>query len=209
MSYHPYTFWQFVLKSRPPINFGWIYNMGLLIMIGLVIYLERDEPFHVMAVGIAFFVVGGTLQKLFMYNILYQQYRAGGKAYHQLNGKKLVLHDLEVTVLGFDLFSKKKYFNFSVSIYDFEKADIILSMDSFVLNGIGRSGKNVYALPIEVYKRNTSTDLGKAKIKAWSADKDKVRITIEDESYKQPITLVLKSEVKRFTAWLKIDDQTR
>ncbi len=208
MSYHQESFFQFLRKAKPPSALGSAYNIGILLSIGLIFYLNRDELSQVFILAV-FLVIGSIIQKLFMYNILYQQYSAGGKAYHQLNGRKLVLHDLEVTVLGFDLFSKKKYFNFNASIYDFEKADIILSMDSFVLNGIGRSGKNVYALPIEVYKRRASTDLGKARIKTWSADKDNVRITIEDESYKQPITLVLKSEVKRFTAWLKIDDQTR
>lgn len=201
------TFFQFIKKINLPFFFTWPLNIGYLIMVAVLIYQGSKGNIGVAIVGSLILTIGFLAIKLFIYGNLFKPYNAGGQAFKELKGKKIeVLENISVYIKGFDLFDQENSFppNIQKTIYDFDKADLVLTEHSMVLMGKSENiGGEVYAYPIEILiDKSALTSLPKAQIKDWEQSNNRINIQIEDHQYKNPIKIDFKDKTEEIKCWL-------
>jgi hypothetical protein len=176
-------------------------------MVAILIYQGSEENIGVAIVGTIILTIGFLLMKLFIYWNSFKTYNAGRQAVKELKGKKIeILENIGVYVKGFDLFNQKNSFppNIRKTIYDFDKADLVLTEQSMVLMGKSKNfGGETYAFPVEILiDKSGLTSLPKAQIKNWEQSNSRINIQIEDFHYKKPITIDFKDKAEEIKRWL-------
>ena len=176
-------------------------------MVAVLIYQGIKGNVGVAMVGPLILTIGFLVMKLFIYRSLFTPYRAGGQAIKELKGEKTeVLENIGIYIKGFDLFDQKNFFppNIRKTIYDFDKADLVLTEQSMVLMGRSENfGGEAYAYPVEILiDKSWLTSLPKAQIKNWKQSNNRINIQIEDYQYKKPIKIDFKEKTEEIKRWL-------
>ena len=140
-------------------------------------------------------------------------YHLGRTAFLELNNEDLqIITDISVLVMGFNLFSKKSFFNVDISkpIYDFNLADIIFSKESIILLGKSKQfGTTLLASPVEIVTSKAKTTIAHAKLVSWSDTGNRLQIEIEDSNYNNSIKIEFKSSYEEIKIWLIRNCQKR
>lgn len=208
MSMRSESFFQFIKKARPPFFFTWPINIVFVAVMITVIAQGFGTNVDSAIVGSLVFTIFGFLGlKLMIYNAMYTPYSAGGRAINELKGLSMqVLASVGVYIKGFDLFSQNSLFlsKTNKTIYDFDKADLVLTDESIIL--MGKSyvyGGESYAYPVEiVLDKAGRTTLPKAKIIHWEQRGTGVEIQVQDNQYKNPFVISFNDNVEELKHWL-------
>src|SRR5690606_19220270 len=108
----------------------------------------------VIIVGPLILTIGFLAMKLFIYQNSFKIYDASGQAIKELKGEKIqILENIGIYIKDIDQFDQKTSFppNIQKTIYDFDKADLVLTKHSMVLMGkSGDFGGEVYAYPVGI-----------------------------------------------------------
>ncbi|WP_084120817.1 hypothetical protein [Aquiflexum balticum] len=176
-------------------------------MVAVLIYQGSKGNIGVVIVGPIILTIGFLAMKLFIYGNSFKTYNAGGQAIKELKGKKIeVLENIGIYIKGFDLFDQKNFFppNIQKTIYDFDKADLVLTEYSMVLMGkSGNFGGEAFAYPVEILiDKSWLTSLPKAQIKNWEEVNNRINIQIEDYNYKKSINIDFKDRTEEIKRWL-------
>lgn len=176
-------------------------------MVAVLIYQGSKGNLGFAIVGPLILTIGFLTMKLFIYANLFKPYNAGGQAIKELEGEKTeVFENICVYIKGFDLFDQKNSFppNIRKTIYDFDKADLVLTEHSMILMGKSENfGGEAYAHPIEILiDKSALTSLRKAQIKDWEQSNNKINIQIEDYQYKNSIKIDFKDKTEEIKRWL-------
>lgn len=176
-------------------------------MVAVLIYQGSKGNIGVAIVGPLILTIGFLAMKLFIYGNLFKPYNVGGQAIKELKSEKTeVLENISVYIKGFDLFDQKNSFppNIRKTIYDFDKADLVLTEHSMVLMGKSENfGGETYAYPVEIIiDKSALTSLPKAQIKDWEQSNNRINVQIEDYQYKNPIKIDFKDKTEEIKRWL-------
>ncbi len=181
--------------------------MGYLVMVAMLIYHGIKGNVGTAIAGPIILTIGFLALKLFFYGNSFKLYSAGGQAINELKGEKMeVFENIGVRITDFDLASQKNSFPPTIrkTIYDFNKADLVLTAYSMVLMGKSESfGGEAYAYPVEILMEQSGwTSLPKAQILSWAQSDTSIRIQIEDYNYKKHINIETKDKAEELKQWL-------
>lgn len=192
------TFLQFIKKTKLPIFYSWFLNFGFIVIVVIYYFQIRENLGNSKYFGFLIIFILFVCIKIFLHFTNYRNYRLDKKTFDRLIGAKTILvQDLDIYIKEFDLLDKIKKKS-SVPIYDFEKADIIITESSLILLGESSNyGGKSYALPVEIYFSKCVTSLNDAKILSWSEYESKLEIIINDAVYKNPIKIQFKSNFEQ------------
>lgn len=204
------TFIEFIKIANVSLIGKWFVNILWLIMLLLFIFMADIESTEATIIGLLWMTIMFLSSKLFIYGMNYLFYAPGGKAIRELGEQeKIILENIELYTTGFDMFARRKHKNKTLynslykTLYDFEKADIILTDKSLILMGKDITfGIVKYAYPIELINKVWLTSLPKANIIQWNENKNRIEIQIMDFNYEDIIKLIIKSDTEQIKQWL-------
>ena len=166
-------------------------------------FKNRQDAFLIYS---AFILICLSVQGLFFYSTTFKMYSYGRKAYTDLKNKNAtILNDVGVLIKGFDLMSKKSFFNIDISrpVYQFDKADVIISDTSLILLGkMKQFGSISYASPVEIVTAEKLTTISSANLLHWTELKGRIVIDIKDEFYEKPFKIEFKDHTDQIKLWL-------
>ncbi len=205
--YRDKTFFQFWKSERlpflmvPPILFAVVVGSGILIN-----YFQQGKGDW----GAAVFLLGTVLiGYIIYYYVMYRAYRKGHFAYHAIDGNKHVLRDIKLSSSNANTMCLKKQKlldkGLDVPIYEFTKADIILTDYSIILLGKPYSFTNIkYVSPLELMLNHqyTPSVTNRAKIVKYENKPNRVILYVNVNSYKKTIKMYIKSNTDIIQQWL-------
>jgi hypothetical protein len=203
--FRPETFLQFIKKTKPywSLKIIWV---SAFMFLAFVFFWTYKTDLNAFWGYFIFCIVALPLQAGFAYWLSYKMYHLGRIAFLDLNDKELkIFNDVNVFVKGFDLFSKKKFYDLNVTkpIYDFEQADIIFSKKSIILLGKSKIfGTITFASPVELFTSKAKTTIANAKLIDWSDSGKRLQIEIIDSNYDKPIKIEFKRNYEEIKPWL-------
>lgn len=203
--FRPETFTQFVRKMKPVwfLKVIWAFAFVFLTVIFFWTYKTDHNTFFTYLV---FIFIGLTIQAAFIYSVTYKIYALGRKAFLQVNNENLeIIPDSKVYIKGFDLYSKKSFFNIDVSkpVYDFNQAELLLSGGSIILLGsIDQFGSRLFAAPVEIAISDAKTSIAHAKLVSWEDKNGRVVIELKDGYYTKPVKIEFKNHYQEIKLWL-------
>ena len=193
MDFRNQSFRKFLVEQGfPPMV--WIMLIFFILMASGVIALEiANDRFPWGA--LLLFIISGLVY-LFPHVAAYRMYKKGADAVRQLNAtSNTLIRDVKVAVKNYDLFSTKKTFppNPSITIYDFDNADLLLTEDSIVLMGKGQGlfGKT-YAAPVMFMLNTHTVYFNTARIlSVREINNQKIELKIHDPNYTDELMVLL------------------
>jgi hypothetical protein len=203
--FRPETFFQFIGKTKPIwfLKVIWAFAFMFLTLLFFWIYKSKPDVFWSYCL---FIVVGLTLQAGYMYLMTYKIYNLGRQAFLQIKNEDLkIVSDVSIYVKGFDLFSKKSFFNINADkpMYDFNQADLILGQESIILLGKSNQfGSALVAAPVEIFISNPETSIAHARLINWEDERDRLQIEIKDDYYTKPFKIEFKNHYEEIKLWL-------
>jgi hypothetical protein len=160
-------------------------------------------------IGGLFFLGFISIGYIVYFTSMYRLYRKGHLVYSSIKGDKRILTDIKIyngnvdpKFVGYGKLLDK---GLSLPIYDFNKADIILTNYSVILLGVPSGLTNIkYLAPIELIFNNKWTDYSsnRAKIIDYEDNSDRVILHVNDDNYKKTIKINIKSETEIVKQWL-------
>lgn len=173
---------------------AWVMLIFFILMASGVIALEIANDKFPWGVLLLFIFSG--LVYLFPHLAAYRMYKKGADTVRQLSAESnTLIRDVKVAVRNYDLFSTKKTFppNPSITIYDFDNADLLLTADSIVLMGKGQGlfGKT-YAAPVVLMLNSHTHHFNTARIlSVREINNQKIELKIHDPNYTGKLTVLL------------------
>ncbi len=200
--FRPETFIEFVRVTKP-LWFIKIIWVGALFL-SAILFIGFKNNFDVFWNYLIFFTLALMIQMFFTYWMTYKIYNLGRKAFMQVKNRNLkIIVDVEVFISGFDLFSKKTFFNINKPIYDFNQVDLIFAENSLIMLGkLSQFGAVSFAAPVELLISTPQTSASKAKIINWEEKNEKISIEIKDDYYATSFKIEFKSHQKEVKLWL-------
>ena len=160
-------------------------------------------------IGGLFFLGFISAGYLIYFSSMYGLYKKGHLIYSAIKGEKKILTDIKIYNGNIDSkfvgVGKVLDKGLSLPIYDFDKADLILTDYSIILLGFPSGFTNIkYFAPIELTFKDKWTDFSsnRAKIFKHEDNSDRVILHVNDDNYKKPIKVNLKSETEIIKQWL-------
>lgn len=160
-------------------------------------------------IGGLFFLGFISIGYIVYFSSMYGLYRKGHLLYSSIKGYKKILTGVKIyngnvdpKFVGYGKLLDK---GLSLPIYDFNKADIILTDYSMILLGVPSGLTNVkYLAPIELIFNDKWTDYSsnRAMIIDYENNSDRVVLHINDDNYKKTIKINIKSETEIIKQWL-------
>lgn len=205
-SYRNESFWQFVRIKKMPFLFRIVPMTGLSFAVFFIIEALYKKSADNLPL-IIFILTSLTLQSLLFFNIAYSIYISGRNVFIQIENKiRSLSQNISVTIIGYNPYQEKPSFSFQRKTrYEFNKADIIITENSLIVLGVGKSAKNAsYAYPVEICRdiRERSAIASLATLKDWQESKGYIEIIIQDILYKRPIKIIFKEETDKLKDWL-------
>lgn len=203
--FRPETFTQYVFKRKPlwMAKMLWLGVSLFLFITFILTYKTNLDTFWVYFV----FAIGGVLlQTFFLYSMSYKIYALGRKAFVELDNQNLTfLNDVGVLIRSFDLASKKSFFDINITktIYQFDKADLIICASSIVLIGKGNAKEGFwFAAPVEIRTTKKLTTIAGAQLINWEEKGERTVLEIKDDYYSKPFKIEFKSHNVEIRNWL-------
>ncbi len=205
--YRDKTFFQFWKSERLPflmalpILFAVVMGSGILIN-----YFQQGKGDR----GAAVFLLGAaSIIYLVYYYVMYRFYRRGRLAYDAIDGNKHVLRDVKLSSSNANTMCLKKQKlldkGLDVPIYEFTKADIVLTDYSIIVLGKPYSFTNIkYVSPLELMlgHQYTPSVTHHAKIVKYETRPNRVILYLNDNNYKKTIKMYIKSNTDMIQQWL-------
>lgn len=205
--YRDITLIKFWKSERLPLLFA----LPVVIGFGLSCFLiisSFQNGFGNLIGGLFFLGVISSVYMIFFYS-MYGLHRKGYLIYSSINGDKQILTDIKiyngnvyVKYVGYRKLLEK---GLALPIYDFNKADIILTRYSMILLGVSSGFTNMkYLAPIELIFNNECTDYSsnRANIIKYENNSDRVILHVNDDNYKKTIKINIKSDTEIIKQWL-------
>lgn len=208
MEYRSESYLQFILKKSLPPIFKFTLPIGLILMVLLSYFTTFESNPKGFWGTLIFLTVGGSVMFTFITGITYFIYSKGNKAYETLKKTSTnlsIISDVDISISNFDRFSsynKSPTALLSNTLYDFRRADLIISDFSLILLGKANfTGNMAYALPIEITNSLGKTGMPVANIQSWKKQGDKLLVEILDHNYGKPIKLIIRSNLDEIENW--------
>jgi len=160
-------------------------------------------------IGGLFFLGCVSTGYILCFSSMYRIYRKGHLMFSSIKGNKRILTDIKIYNGNADPkfagYGKLLDKGLSLPIYEFDKADIILTDYSMILLGIPGGLTTIkYLAPIELVFNDLLTDYSskRAKIIDYEDNSDRVILHVNDDNYKKTIKINIKSETEIIKQWL-------
>jgi len=206
--YRDKTFYQFWKTERLP----FLLTLPLIFGIGICSFLiisSFNKGFANLVGGLFFlgFISAGYM---IYYKSMYSLYQKGFLIYTAIDSEnKQVIKNAKIyngnvssKFIGIGKVLDK---GLSLPIYEFNKADIILTDYSLILLGVPLGHTNIkYLAPIELIFKDKGTDFSanRAKIIKVENNPDRVIFHVNDDKYKKTIKINIKSDIEIVKQWL-------
>ncbi len=194
------SFLEFLRNQGFPAGMWLMLFFGLLLISGVVALDMNHDRFPISGIILLTAMIGVYL---FLNSSSYAMYKQGRKTFdYQEFTSADIIENVGIYIKNFDLLGMKKKFppDMSKTIYEFDRADILLKKNALFLLGKGETlvGKG-YAAPVELVLSGEPVYPNHAKIVSTQILTDgKLDLLIKDPNYNDNIKVVVESneEVK-------------